>query len=196
MRYIGNIVTNTKFKGNGLFNVVETVNDIDNGVPTLILGWEYTKKFYPDISIVDWKINDMIFWTFGKREKRDRQEEDIIKFTKMCVEKMLSSVEYKYSNVLILSKDEKEKLFKVISSDSKKTVYLDGDMLYFYPEGDEYVYGILMSDIDYEGANRNALLSKLHKYNGQFLNGIQSGITYEVREVLKGNKYIIPYMYS
>ena len=196
MRYIGNIVTNTKFNGNGIFNVVETTSEIDKRVPSLILGWEYTRKFYPNVSIVDWKIDDKTFWTFGKREKRERQEEDIKKFTKMCVENMLSSVDYKYSNILILSKEEKEDLFKIISSDKKKTVYLDGDMLYFYPEGSKHVYGILMSDIDYEGANRNVLLSKFHKYNGLFLNGIQSGITFEVRQVLNGNKYIIPYMYS
>ena len=196
MKYIANIITKGKFKNNGLFHVVNDIKNIDETIPSLIIGWEFTKELFPNVSIIDWKINDNFYWTFGKREKRDKQELDISKFTKLCINRLIKKIEYKYSNVLIETKDEKEELFKSITSSNPKTVFLDGNMMYFYEEGAKCVNGLLLSDIEYEGRNRNAILAKLHSSNGTFLNGIESGITFEIRDALKDNKYIIPYMYS
>ena len=70
MRKIGNILTTEKYDDDPLFNVVNDINKIDASLPTLIIGWEKAKEIFPDASILDWKINDKWFWTFGKRKRR------------------------------------------------------------------------------------------------------------------------------
>lgn len=44
------------------FNVVSDWKDIIQGLPVIILGWEFTKKLIPDASILDHVIDDGIHW--------------------------------------------------------------------------------------------------------------------------------------
>ena len=49
MKFIANILTDKPFKDNDLYNVVSDKNNLIGGIPTLVVGWEYTKKLYPMI---------------------------------------------------------------------------------------------------------------------------------------------------
>ena len=58
MKYIANILTNRKFNDTELYNIVSKKEDLISDIPTLVIGWEFTKKMYPNANILDWKIND------------------------------------------------------------------------------------------------------------------------------------------
>ena len=104
MKYIANILTNRKFSDCTLYNVVLDKKDLIEGIPTLVIGWEYTKKNFSEANILDWRIDNKTFWTFGNRERRQRYEETIIKFRKYVINNLVKSIKYKY--ISLIHKDE------------------------------------------------------------------------------------------
>ena len=72
MNILGSIVSKRKIKEN--IGFVEVVNDInavnDKTKPILIIGYNEAKTLYPNISILDKRIDNNIYWTFGKTEKK------------------------------------------------------------------------------------------------------------------------------
>ena len=49
--YLGNVVSEEKIIKNKLFNYSNNLCDIDRNIPTLIIGWEFTKKLFYDKKI-------------------------------------------------------------------------------------------------------------------------------------------------
>ena len=101
MKFIANILTDKPFTNAELYNVVSDKNNLIDGIPTLVIGWEYTKKMFNNASILDWEIDRNTYWTYGKREKRNRYEENLERFRQMSITRFIKSVNYRYSNILI-----------------------------------------------------------------------------------------------
>ena len=72
MKFIANILTDKPFTNAELYNVVSDKNNLIDGIPTLVIGWEYTKKMFNNANILDWEIDRNTYWTYGKREKRNK----------------------------------------------------------------------------------------------------------------------------
>ena len=72
MKPIANILTDKTFVNDGIYNVVNDINKLISGIPTLVIGWEYTKLFYPEANILNWEINSDTYWCFGRRERGQR----------------------------------------------------------------------------------------------------------------------------
>ena len=70
MIYLANIITKTKLKVSSFFNITSDFNSVDKNIPTLIIGWKETKELFPNQNILDNRIDEYIYWTFSKREKR------------------------------------------------------------------------------------------------------------------------------
>ena len=100
MKHIANILTDKNFPKEDLYNIINDINDIEIGIPTLIIGWEYTKNLFPNANILDWEINRNIFWTFGKREKNQRYVETLEEFKTLAVKRFIKSIEYRFVNIL------------------------------------------------------------------------------------------------
>ena len=75
--FVGNIVTQSKVNIDKYFNVVETMDAIIHGLPTLIVGWDIVKTIEPEVDFITRKLSDNIFWTFKKTERRDIFENDL-----------------------------------------------------------------------------------------------------------------------
>jgi len=56
---IGNIF-NYDYNISDFFNKVDKVDDNEM---TLIVGWRNAKQLYPEMSILNWKISDTVYWT-------------------------------------------------------------------------------------------------------------------------------------
>ena len=80
MRYIANIITKSKINLGSFFNITNDLNNVDKSIPTLIIGWDEVKKIFPEQNILEKKIDDMLYWTFSKREKRYQYEIDLENF--------------------------------------------------------------------------------------------------------------------
>ena len=92
MKFIANILTDKPFKDNDLYNVVSDKNNLIDGIPTLVVGWEYTKKLYPEASMLNWEVGNNVYWTYGNREKRNKYEENIATFRQLTLTKIIKTL--------------------------------------------------------------------------------------------------------
>jgi hypothetical protein len=94
---IGNIY-NYGFDIPDFFN---SVKEIDAEQMTLIVGWKNTKQLYPQMSILNWKISDNIYWTVEPNEDKIIFEKNIINFKNACIDKIVSQYNYNYIDLLL-----------------------------------------------------------------------------------------------
>ena len=94
MKKIANILTDGIFDNDGLYNVVKTKDELIEGIPTLVIGWEKTKSLFPTACIIERKINDDTYWTWGSRERRQVMEKDIAVFRRLALKRFTKSIKY------------------------------------------------------------------------------------------------------
>lgn len=188
MIYIGNILTDKNGQYNELLNVTKDKSGLIDGIPTLVVGWEFTKSNYPDVDIIDRKVCDGVYWTFGNRERRDRYESDVKWFTEECFQKLTKSVEYKFINIL---KDGVSRLNDFIKDSFS---YINGGMVYMYDTNHGVVYGVSLRDVEYIGMDVKKFMAKVYRQSKvvQF----DESMSYETKKMLYGNSFVVPYIFS
>lgn len=194
MKYIANVLTKNLFD-NLLYNVVSDKNDLIQGIPTLCIGKEFTKKNYPNFSVIEFKVEDGIYWTYGPREKRNIYEERLLNFQDIAINSFIDNIDYKFINVLIsdIKTEDCNNMMNAINSDIKTTSFLFGDMVYVYSNEKKCVYGVSLRDIKYKGKDVKRLLSLIFKKT-RVINA-KEDISFEVRSSFFGYNYAIPCLY-
>ena len=91
---IANIVSKTKKNVSQDFNVVDSMDKIIHGIPTLIIGFKYVCDLYPDFDVLEKKVVDNIYWTCQKNEKRDKFEEDLEWFINKVYSELTADISY------------------------------------------------------------------------------------------------------
>lgn len=187
---IANIYTTSKFESD-LYNVTDSKEKLVSGIPTLIIGWANAKNLYPNANILDWKIDDNTYWTFGKRERRNEYEKKTNKFMELAITKLDENTRYMFINLLSATNAEKREFLNKITSNSRKSALSYSDMLYITEEGNNIVYGISMRYIDYEGKDRNCLMN-LIKNNSSitYVKEDECGVCSEIIAKLKNKVYL------
>lgn len=197
MKYIANILTDEPFNEGELYNVVRGKEELVPDIPTLIIGWERTKAEYPDASIIEWKVADNVYWTYGKYERRDKYEVNIKKFQDLSFKKFVESLEYVFYDVLLTPPERFESFLTSLGSDNKKTIYVTGDMMYLYYNGTNKVVGLSLRDCDYLNEfTKKRIFSSVYNSNTVNLLKNNDEISKEIRYKAKGRAYILPYLYS
>lgn len=197
MKYIANILTDEPFGDGELYNIVLDSAELVHGIPTLIVGWDKTKQEYPNASIIEWEIADNVYWTYGKYEKRDKYEANVKKFQDLAFKKFIESLEYVFYDVLLTESTKFSSFITSLSSGTRKTVYVTGDMMYIYYDGTDKVVGLSLRDCDYLDENlKKTIFSSI--YNSKSVNLLKNNeeISREIRFKAKGRAYILPYLYS
>ena len=192
MKYIGNIITDNKIDDVALYNVIKNKEDIIHDIPTLIIGYKKVKTLYDSFSMLDWKIEDNVYWTYGRRERGEKYYDDLDRFKKLCFNNMIKTVDYRLFNVLTENVEHKKLFFSFLKDSSVKTVYIENDMAYIY-NGNKHVIGFSLRDVEYGGGNKKKTLSVLLNNN---VVSSKDVFTNEFAYSLKNIPYIIPYLYS
>jgi hypothetical protein len=192
---VANIVTNTNINIDKYFNVVETLDEIVQGLPTLIIGWDIVKTINPNADFVDKKISEEIFWTFKKTERRDIFEEDLYNFINYSYTKLIKNINYTFIDLISYSESELKNTFKLIKNMNDVIGYKYKNMLYIYTKNT--IYGVDIKLIEYVGYDVNEILSKIISYFDVFLENEQILIEYkDIIDVLNNEVKYIPYLYS
>ena len=113
---------------------------------------------YPNANILNWSIEKNIYWTYGKREKRNKYEENIDKFKRLAITNFIKTVIYKYYNLLTISNSDKNYLLNLLNRDNGSFIYLNNDMVYIL-DNENVVIGFSLRDMDYIGKERKKILS-------------------------------------
>jgi hypothetical protein len=197
MKYIANILTDEPFSEAELYNVVQDRDSLISDIPTLIVGWEKTKELYPDASIIEWKVDENVYWTYGKYERRDKYEVNVNKFQDLAFKKYVDSVNYVFYDVILEGEERFTKFIELLLCNVQKTVYITGDMMYIYIDYTKKVVGVSLRDCDYLGETyKKRIFSAIYNNPSVILLKNNDAISKEIRFKTRGRAYILPYLCS
>ena len=163
----------------------------DKTKPILIIGLEEAKKNASSFSILNKKLSENIFWTFGKREKRNDYERDVEEFQNYVLKKIISNFKYYYFNVLTVKCEKVKNLLKIIKNNDEKKFFVDKSMVYMFYK--DYILGLSTEICEYIGVSRKKILKLLRKYakNNIFYNDLS--VDYKIKQLISDKRYMIAY---
>lgn len=192
---IANIVSNNKIDVSEEFNVVQSMDEIIHGLPTLIVGYEYVNKHYPDFDILDIRIENNLYWTFKRTEKRDKFQEDLSWFIRKVYDDLTKEITYIFVDPLQYRSRTLWKIIRKIYSLKKIITYVHGDMIYLY--GEKYLFGVDLKLLSYIGLNSDKIRNKIKSTSAVFLGADEILIEYKNTVEELGNKVrYVPYLFS
>ena len=192
---LANVVCKSKIEIPIDFNHVKSIDDIIDGLPTLIIGYNYVSKKYPDFDITDIKLDDNLYWTFDKNEKRDKFNEDLNWFTNKVYEDIFSEVVYIFVDFIQYKKSTIKKIIRKIKSADYIVAYKHNEMIYLSLE--KFVFGVDLKLLKYLGFNIDKIIDKIKTSSSVFL--VENEILIEYKKCinyLNGNIRFLPYLYS
>jgi len=192
--FVGNIVSKSNLNIDKYFNVVQSIDDVINGLPTLIIGWDIVKTINPNADFIDKKLSKDIFWTFKKTERRDIFEEDLYNFIQYTYNLLVKDIKYKFVDFIELDKNETKDVFNQIKN-KKSISYFYNNMVYIHNE--KTIYGIDLKLVKYLDFDVTKTINKIKTYSTVFLSDSDIIIEYkDIIDMLDNQVKYIPYLYS
>lgn len=192
---IGNIVTLDKIKVDDNFNVVNSFNEVIEGIPTLVVGTNIANDSYGNLNYIDRKIDELNYWTFSKKEKRGLFEEDLFYFIENSYKNLTNRLEYIFVDVIIFNDEKIKKIFDKIESYKDNISFLTDKMLYIY--SDKYIFGIDLRQIEYIRGDVDKFIKKVKRFSKDFLSNNEILIEYKNNlGMLEDELKYIPVLYS
>ena len=197
MQYIGNIVSDIKLDDNvGIFHVTSNLEDIIMGIPTLVVGWSKVKQLFDNVSILKWEIDPNTYWTFSKYERRNRLNEDLIKFKNLCVDRTIKGLTYVYFNSLISSKYKKSLMLNSLNDGFEKNLLIWNDMCYICWREIKFILGISMRDVEYEGKERQFFIETMKSIGGMIQVGYDDNKNKDALKLFYNKNYALSYLFD
>lgn len=192
---IANIVSKDKISVSDEFNVVKTMDEINHSLPTLVVGYDYVKKTFPDFDITNIQLKENVYWTFKKTEKRDKFEEDMNWFIYKAYHELVKNISYIFVDPIQYDNKTLIKITRKILSMKNIITYVNNEMMYVF--GEKYIFGIDLKLLKYIGLNVDKIKNKFEKVSSVFLVDSKILIEYKNSVEILGNKVrYIPYLYS
>jgi len=192
---IANIVTSNKVDVTSDINVVTSLDDIIEGIPTLVTSYEWVSTNYDNYDIYDKKLGDNLYWTFARTERRDIFALDIESFITLANQELINKVDYIFMDVILFHKSTINKIIRKIFSLPNKIAFKHKDMIYIY--GGNLIFGIDLNMLNYMGINVIIVENKIKKICNVFLDDNEIFIEYKDNmERLDHSVKYIPYLYA
>ena len=192
---LANIVCTSKISVTDEVHVVGSIDDIISGLPTLIVGYDYVNKNYPDFDITDIKLGDKLYWTFKRTEKRDKYEEDLNWFMRKVYVDLIKGISYVFVDPIQYKPKVLFKIVRKIYSLKDSVSYIDGDVGYIY--GDKVIFGIDFKLLEYMNFDIEKIKNKIHAISTVLSSGNDILIEYKRNlHVLDNKVRYIPFLYS
>jgi hypothetical protein len=192
---VANIVSNNKINVSEDFNVVKSMDEIIHGLPTLIIGFDYVNKHFPDFNILDREISKDLYWTFKKTERRDKHEEDLIWFMVNSYNFLLQDISYVFIDPIQYSNKTMLKILRKLNKIKNLVSVQNDEMIYIY--GEKIIFGVDLRLLEYMGYKKDRIKTLIKSNCVEFLEKNQILIEYKkyVEDLDIPVKYI-PYLLS
>ena len=162
MKKIGNIIVSSpNSKVDDCYNKFLSLSNVDNNLPTMIIGLKNAKQNIENFSIFKKEYrNNMLWWTFSKTEKRSDYDKDIQKFYEICINNIINNIKYYNININELTYSKIKKLIKYIKNNNKKIYYIDNNKFVFIYdiEKTKNIYGISLNTCAFYGISKEKIL--------------------------------------
>lgn len=192
---IGNIVIQETLKVDKKFNVVTSIDDIIEGLPTLVVGLQNALAIEPELNYLDRFIDENIHWTFNREEKRVMFEEDLFYFIEFCYFRLIKTLDYKFIDI-ILSTDEDIKSTFIKFKENENIISFQHEAMIYIFDGD-VIYGVDTNQIKYLNRDLDKFINKVKKLSKVFLDN-ETKLTKYNNELEMFNNEIkyVPVLYS
>lgn len=188
---IANIISKNPVKVPEEFNIVESMSEIIHGLPTLIVGFDYVNKHYPDFDITEYEVEKNLYWVFKKTEKRDKHEEGLTWFIKKVYSELMKDIQYIFVDAIQYNNRAMFKITRKILLSNKKYLYFNGNMLFIY--GGDFIFGIDFVQLKYVGSDIEKLKEKIKKRKNIFICNDSSYLS--TVKLLENEPHKIPFMF-
>ena len=194
--YIGNIVTDT-FLDDENINFCHDIKDIDDTIPTLIIGWDKTKGLFGDeVSILHKQINNKLYWTFSTKERKSEYDSDYDSFMSLCYNTFGENIPYVYLDILYGKRKVNFRIIRKIFSLKTPIVYIsENEMMYIY--GENIIFGVDLNILSLIDGKKEKVLEKVKTLENCIL--VDSEIFNKCKDFLykiKNKNRYVPYIYS
>lgn len=194
--YIGNIVTNSKLELDN-FKICKKIDEVDDTLPTLIIGWGQTKDIFGEsVSILHKKISNKILWTFSTKERKSEYETDLDEFISYCYNSFGSNIPYVYLDLLYGKRNINFKIIRKILSLKNPTTYISpNNMVYIY--GENIIFGVDLNIISLKEGKVDKVINKVKNLENNIL--VDSEIFNKCKDFIykiKNKNRYIPYIYK
>ena len=189
MTKIGNIVSDGASNGFGnLFNVFTQYSQVDNKLPTLIVGYNKASEIIDNFSILKKEYNNgMLRWTFSKTERRSDYIKDLEIFKEYCMMQKVKGIKYIYIDIISYGYNRIKKLIH----------YINSNFIFIYSEKYNTIWGLSLTLCDYIGVDKQKVVNKIRKNKAnRFIQNI--GIISEDfrKKIGENTHYLLPiYLY-
>jgi hypothetical protein len=191
---IANIVTTSNISLPEQFNIVSSIDEKIDDIPTLIVGYDLTKKLFKDFDILNRQITPNIYWTVKKTEDRDKHQDDLNWFQHKIYNQLISNVNYIIVDPIQQNKKTIKKIINKIYSLNNIISYEKYNMIYIY--SDNLIFGIDLNLLKFIGLNTNKIRQKIKKISDTYLIGNEIISYYkQYIEYLNNNVKYIPLLY-
>ena len=162
MKKIGNIIVSSpNSKVDDCYNKFLSLSNIDNNLPTMIIGLKNAKQNIENFSIFKKEYrNNMLWWTFSKTEKRSDYDKDMQNFYEVCINNIINNIKYYNININELTYSKIKKVIEYIINNNKKIYYIDNNKFVFIYdiEKTKNIYGISLNTCAFYGINKGKIL--------------------------------------
>ena len=191
--FLGRIVTKNKSLDVPFF--IELTEDVgDYSIPTLIIGKKRAVDLFgsENVHVLDKKIQENVWWTFAKNERRVDFEEDTKKFVDSIVKNINRDLKYYFINIFTEKLSFLKKFINYIYNNERKSVYVTEKHIYIY--GGKNVLGLSRGDFEYAGIDSNKVVNKILS-NPKNIVFCDDDVTQNIAKFSKSNNIIIPYLH-
>lgn len=190
-----NIVSTTQINVPQDFNVVQSMDEIIHGLPTLIIGFDLTDKLFPNYDVGNIKVTDNVYWTTKKTESRDKHNIELEWFKHFAYHELIKDINYIFVDPIQYKKKSLLKILKKIYTIPNKISYQHNDMIYIY--SDKFIFGVDLKLIKYIGLDISKIKRKIINISSVFLEGADIFIEYKyIIDDMENQVRFLPYLYS
>lgn len=195
--YIGRIISRSKnIETIDFVDITNSYDSIDYNVPTLIVGKEFAEEIFgkEKIKVLDKKIDNNIFWCFGKFERRDEYESSLNEFNNYIISELLNSVDYTFFSIFNHNLTDKKNLISFLKNESKKIIYILDDHIYI--NFDKKVLGLSLKEFEYVGLDRNKILRMIYGNKSNYIIENDCFLSKKFKSLIGDNNIVIPYLFK
>ena len=190
-----NIVSTTQINVPQDFNVVQSMDEIIHGLPTLIIGFDLTDKLFPKYDVGNIKVTDNVYWTTKKTESRDKHNIELEWFKHFAYHELIKDINYIFVDPIQYNKKSLLKILKKIYTIPNKISYQHNDMIYIY--SDKFIFGVDLKIIKYIGLDISKIKRKIINISSVFLEDSDIFIEYKyIIDDMENQVRFLPYLYS
>lgn len=190
-----NIVSTTQINVPQDFNVVQSMDEIIHGLPTLIIGFDLTDKLFPKYDVGNIKVTDNVYWTTKKTESRDKHNIELEWFKHFAYHELIKDINYIFVDPIQYNKKSLLKILKKIYTIPNKISYQHNDMIYIY--SDKFIFGVDLKLIKYIGLDISKIKLKIINISSVFLEDSDIFIEYKyIIDDMENQVRFLPYLYS